>query len=99
MKRFINSEDWHQMTLLPACLDDYMARTSRCVSSTSSLTSWIFNRWVSIAGSRSDWPPVVYHPAVLLRLYIYIYIYGRGYGYLIRIKSRRRRRAKRNAMS
>jgi hypothetical protein len=38
-KRFIEGEDRTQITLLPECLDDYVAEDTRSASSRSSLTN------------------------------------------------------------
>ncbi|WP_428000689.1 transposase [Acidovorax sp.] len=90
MKRFIEGEDRQQVTMLPECLDDYIAQDNPV-------------RVVDVFVEELDLPalgfdganPAVtgrpaYHPAVLLKLYIY--------GYLNRIQSSRRleREAQRN---
>ena len=90
MKRFIEGEDRQQVTLLPECLDDYIAQDNpvRVVD--------VFVEELNLRALGFDGinPAVTgrpaYHPAVLLKLYIY--------GYLNRIQSSRRleREAQRN---
>ena len=82
MKRYIQGEERSQVTLLPECLDDYMAEdnTVRVVD--------VFVDELDLAALGFDgMAPAVtgrpsYHPSVLLKLYIY--------GYLNRIQSSRR---------
>ena len=90
MKRFIEGEDRTQVTLLPACLEDYVEAENpvRVVE--------VFVEGLDLGelGFAGVDPAVTgrpaYHPAVLLKLYIY--------GYLNRIQSSRRleREAQRN---
>lgn len=90
MKRFIEGEDRQQVTMLPECLDDYIAQDNpvRVVD--------VFVQELDLRALGFDGvnPAVTgrpaYHPAVLLKLYIY--------GYLNRIQSSRRleREAQRN---
>jgi transposase len=90
MKRFIEGEDRTQVTLLPACLEDYVEAENpvRVVE--------VFVEGLDLGelGFEGVDPAVTgrpaYHPAVLLKLYIY--------GYLNRIQSSRRleREAQRN---
>ncbi len=90
MKRFIEGSDRSQSTLLPECLDDWVAESNpvRVVD--------VFVDALSLAdlGFKDVEPAVTgrpaYHPAVLLKLYIY--------GYFNRVQSSRRleREARRN---
>ncbi len=90
MGRFIEGEDRSQSTLLPECLDDYVAEDNpvRVVDvfvDELDLAALGFDRAIAQATGRP-----AYHPAVLLKIYIY--------GYLNRIQSSRRleREAQRN---
>src|SRR5664279_3877171 len=90
MKRFIEGEDRMQVTLLPECLDDYIAEDNpvRAVDAfvdELDLAELGFEGAEAAATGRP-----AYHPAVLLKIYIY--------GYLNRIPSSRRleREAQRN---
>src|SRR5260370_36135533 len=90
MKRFIEGEDRTQVTLLPACLEDYVeaenpVRVVEVVVEGLDLDGLGF---VGVDPAATGRP--AYHPAVLLKLYIY--------GYLNRIQSSRRleREAQRN---
>ena len=84
MKRFIEGEDRTQITLLPECLDDYVAEDNpvRVVE--------VFVGELDLGGLGFEGvdPAVTgrpaYHPSVLLKIYIY--------GYLNRIQSSRRDR-------
>src|SRR5476651_1195086 len=90
MKRFVQGEDRTQITLLPACLDDYVAEENpvRVVD--------VFVDELDLGGLGFEGvdPAATgrpaYHPSVLLKIYIY--------GYLNRIQSSRRleREAQRN---
>ena len=90
MRRFIEGEDRTQITLLPECLDDYVADDNpvRVVE--------VFVDQLDLAslGFEGVDPAVTgrpaYHPSVLLKIYIY--------GYLNRIQSSRRleRQSQRN---
>src|SRR4029453_274334 len=90
MKRFIEGEDRSQVTLLPECLDDYIAEDNpvRVVD------VYVEELDLQELGFESAEPALTgrpaYHPAVLLKIYIY--------GYLNRIASSRRleREAQRN---
>jgi transposase len=90
MKRFIEGEDRSQVTLLPECLDDYIAEDNpvRVVD------AYVEELDLPELGFEGAEPAVTgrpaYHPAVLLKIYIY--------GYLNRIQSSRRleREAQRN---
>ncbi len=90
MKRFVESEDRSQVTLLPACLDDYIegenpVRVIEVFVDELDLGELGFAGVEPLATGRPS-----YHPAVLLKIYIY--------GYLNRIQSSRRleREAQRN---
>jgi transposase len=82
MKRFIEGEDRKQVTLLPECLDDFVAednpvRIIEAFVEELELESMGFD---GVTPSTTGRPS--YHPAVLLKIYIY--------GYLNRIQSSRR---------
>lgn len=82
MKRFIEGEDRHQVTLLPECLDDFIDadNTVRVVDvfiDELDLAALGFDGARPAATGRPS-----YHPSVLLKLYLY--------GYLNRIQSSRR---------
>lgn len=82
MGRFVEGEDRSQQTMLPACLDDYIAEDNpvRVVD------AFIDELDLSALGFERVQPAPTgrpaYHPATLLRIYIY--------GYLNRIQSSRR---------
>src|SRR6187431_1051778 len=90
MKRFIEGADRSQVTLLPECLDDYIAEDNpvRVVD------AYVEELDLQELGFEGAEPAATgrpsYHPAVLLKTYIY--------GYLNRIQSSRRleREAQRN---
>ena len=90
MKRFIEGEDRSQVTLLPECLDDYIAEDNP-VRVVDAYVEELDLQELGFAGAE---PALTgrpaYHPAVLLKIYIY--------GYLNRIQSSRRleREAQRN---
>ena len=90
MKRFIEGEDRTQVTLLPACLDDYVEAENsvRVVEVFIDGLDLDALGFVGVDPAATGRP--AYHPAVLLKLYIY--------GYLNRIQSSRRleREAQRN---
>ena len=82
MKRFIEGEDRSQVTLLPECLDDFIAEDNpvRVVDAfvdELDLQALGFDKVEPAATGRP-----AYHPAVLLKIYIY--------GYLNRVQSSRR---------
>lgn len=82
MKRFVEGEDRKQVTLLPECLDDFVAddnpvRIIEAFVEELELESMGFE---GVTPSTTGRPS--YHPAVLLKIYIY--------GYLNRIQSSRR---------
>ena len=90
MKRFIEGEDRTQITLLPECLEDYVAEDNP-VQVVEVFVNELDLGALGFAGvdpAATGRP--AYHPAVLLKLYIY--------GYLNRIQSSRRleREAQRN---
>src|SRR6187397_3169800 len=90
MKRFIEGAERSQVTLLPDCLDDYIAEDNpvRVVD------AYVEELDLQELGFEGAEPAATgrpaYHPAVLLKIYIY--------GYLNRIQSSRRleREAQRN---
>src|SRR5438309_1837824 len=90
MKRFIEGEDRTQVTLLPACLDDYVEAENsvRVVEVFIDGLDLDALGFVGVDPAATGRP--AYHPAVLLKLYIY--------GYLNRVQSSRRleREAQRN---
>ena len=82
MKRFVEGEDRRQATLLPDCLDDYVAednpvRVVEVFIDELDLAQLGFQGVVPEATGRPS-----YHPATLLRIYLY--------GYINRIQSSRR---------
>jgi transposase len=90
MKRFIEGEDRSQVTLLPECLDDYIADDNPV----RAVDAFVEELDLQELGFEGAEPATTgrpsYHPAVLLRIYIY--------GYLNRVQSSRRleREAQRN---
>src|SRR6266567_2289789 len=90
MKRFIEGEDRTPVTLLPACLEDYV-EAENLVRVVAVFVEGLDLSELGIVGvdAAATGRPA-YHPAVLLKLYIY--------GYLNRIQSSRRleREAQRN---
>ena len=90
MKRFIEGEERTQITLLPECLEDYVAEDNPV----RVIEVFVNELDLGTLGFDGVDPAVTgrpgYHPAVLLKLYIY--------GYLNRIQSSRRleREAQRN---
>src|SRR6266705_4807541 len=82
MKRFIEGEDRAQITLLPECLDDYIAEDNpgRVVEV---FVDQLELRPLGFEGAEpATTGRLSYHPSVLLKIYIY--------GYLNRIQSSRR---------
>ena len=82
MKRFVEEDDRTQMTLLPACLEDYVAednpvRVVEAFVDQLELGRLGFEGTVPATTGRPS-----YHPSVLLKIYIY--------GYLNRVQSSRR---------
>ena len=90
MKRFVEGADRTQATLLPECLDDYVAEDNP-VRAIDAFVEELDLKQLGFAGAdpAATGRPA-YHPAVLLKIYIY--------GYLNRIGSSRRleREAQRN---
>src|SRR5437867_8277782 len=90
MKRFIEGEDRTQVTLLPACLEDYVEAENavRVVEVFVDGLDLDALGFVGVDPAATGRP--AYHPSVLLKLYIY--------GYLNRVSSSRRleREASRN---
>jgi transposase len=90
MKRFIEGEERTQITLLPECLDDYIAEDNAVRVVDAFVDELDFEK----LGFDGIDPAVTgrpaYHPTVLLKIYVY--------GYLNRIQSSRRleREAQRN---
>ena len=82
MKRFIEGEERSQATLLPACLDDYIAEDNP-VRVVDVFVDELKLHGLGFIGAE---PAVTgrpsYHPAVLLKIYIY--------GYLNQVQSSRR---------
>jgi len=82
MKRFIEGESRNQITLMPACLDDYIdadnpVRVIDLFVDELDLVELGFDGTVAAATGRPG-----YHPGLLLKIYLY--------GYLNRIQSSRR---------
>ena len=90
MKRFIEGEDRHQVTLLPECLEDYVGEDNpvRVVDVFVDELDMAALGFDGAAPAMTGRPG--YHPSALLKIYIY--------GYLNRIQSSRRleREAQRN---
>ena len=90
MKRFIEGEERTQITLLPECLEDYVAEDNpvRVVEVFVNELDLGALGFAGVDAAATGRP--AYHPALLLKLYIY--------GYLNRIQSSRRleREAQRN---
>ena len=82
MKRFVEGEDRAQVTLLPECLDDYIAEDN-AVRAIDAFVEDLDLKQLRFAGAdaAATGRPAD-HPAVLLKIYIY--------GYLNRIGSSRR---------
>jgi transposase len=90
MKRFIEGKDRTQTTLLPECLDDYIADDNP-VRAVDAFVEELDLKTLGFDGAEpAATGRPAYHPAVLLKIYIY--------GYLNRIASSRRleREAQRN---
>ena len=90
MKRFIEGEQRTQVTLLPACVDDYVSEDNP-VRVVDVFVDQLDLRELGFAGVEpAETGRPAYHPALLLKIYIY--------GYLNRIQSSRRleREAQRN---
>lgn len=82
MKRFIEGESRNQATLLPECLDDYIADDNpvRAIEAFIDELDLLVLGFASVEPATTGRPS--YHPADLLKLYLY--------GYLNRIQSSRR---------
>src|SRR5712672_2740327 len=82
MKRFVEGADRSQVTLLPECLDDYIAEDNpvRVVDAFVDELDLHGLGFVGVAPADTGRPS--YHPSVLLKIYIY--------GYLNRVQSSRR---------
>src|SRR5471032_885485 len=82
MKRFIEGEDRKQVTLLPECLDDFVAEDNP-VRIIEAFVEELDLESLGFDGAKpSTTGRPSYHPSVLLKIYIY--------GYLNRIQSSRR---------
>lgn len=90
MPRYVEGSDRDKVTLLPECLDDYIAEDTRCGQSMHSSRNWISRDWDSPGQRRRATDRPAYHPGVLPKIYIY--------GYLNRVASSRRleRKCQRN---
>lgn len=90
MKRFIQGEERSQVTLLPQCLDDFIAEDNpvRVIDAFVDELDLVELGFAGAEPAETGRPS--YHPTVLLKIYIY--------GYLNRIQSSRRleREAQRN---
>ena len=82
MPRFVEGQDRQQVTLLPECLDDFIAEdnTVRIVDVFIDELDLVALGFEGVNPAKTGRPS--YHPAVLLKLYLY--------GYLNRIQSSRR---------
>ncbi|MGF6472548.1 transposase [Paraburkholderia youngii] len=82
MKRFVEGDDRMQVTLLPECLDDFVAEDNavRIIDAFVEELELDSMGFDGVRPSTTGRPS--YHPAVLLKIYIY--------GYLNRIQSSRR---------
>src|SRR2546430_10552246 len=82
MKRFIEGQDRAQITLLPECLDDYIAEDNpvRVVEVFVDQLDFAALGFEGVDWAATGRPS--YHPSALLKIYIY--------GYLNRIQSSRR---------
>ena len=90
MKRFIEGEERSQVTLLPQCLDDFIAEDNP-VRVVDAFVEELDLHGLGFHGAEpAETGRPSYHPAVLLKIYIY--------GYLNRVQSSRRleREAQRN---
>src|SRR5690349_14857856 len=90
MKRFIEGEERGQVSLMPECLDDFIAEDNP-VRVVDAFVEELDLQELGFGGAEpADTGRPSYHPAVLLKIYIY--------GYLNRIQSSRRleREAQRN---
>jgi transposase len=82
MKRFIEGENRNQSTLLPECLDDYIAEDNpvRAIEAFIDELNLLALGFAGAEPAATGRPS--YHPAILLKLYLY--------GYLNRVQSSRR---------
>ena len=82
MSRFVEGQDRQQVTLLPECLDDFVA-AENAVRVVDAFVSELDLAKLGFARVKpADTGRPSYHPAVLLSIYIY--------GYLNRVQSSRR---------
>ena len=74
MARFIEGQDRQQVTLLPECLDDFIAEDNpvRVVDAFVSELDWASLGFDGAAPAATGRPS--YHPCVLLKIYIYGYL-------------------------
>lgn len=74
MKRFIEGEDRKQVTLLPECLDDFVAEDNPV----RIIDAFVEELDLGSLGFEGSTPSATgrpsYHPAVLLKIYIYGYL-------------------------
>ncbi|WP_455286869.1 IS1182 family transposase [Cupriavidus necator] len=82
MKRFIEGEDRHQVTLLPECLDDFIGEDNPVRVIDAFVDELDLHRLGFKGAAPAATGRPAYHPSVLLKIYIY--------GYLNRIQSSRR---------
>lgn len=82
MKRFIEGEDRHQVTLLPECLDDFIDADNTVRVIDVFIDELDLEALGFDGASRAATGRPSYHPSVLLKLYLY--------GYLNRVQSSRR---------
>jgi transposase len=74
MKRFVEGEDRRQSTLLPECLDDFVADDNPV----RVIEAFIDELDLGVLGFEGVVPEATgrpaYHPAVLLKIYVYGYL-------------------------
>ncbi len=82
MGRFVEGEDRNQVTLLPECLDDFIAEDNpvRIIDAFVEKLELVSLGFPGATPAATGRPS--YHPAALLKIYIY--------GYLNRVQSSRR---------
>ena len=82
MKRFVEGEDRRQATLLPACLDDYVASNNpvRIIEAFVDELDLAALGFAGVVPEATGRP--AYHPVTLLKIHLY--------GYLNRVPSSRR---------
>lgn len=82
MKRFVEGEDRHQVTLLPECLDDFIGADNPVRVIDAFVDALDLQRLGFLGTEPATTGRPSYHPSVLLKIYVY--------GYLNRIQSSRR---------